>query len=387
MHEKNFFKLLKGGHCFTPEDIGIQDVFVVMDKIFKVDSNISVNFMPDMEVIDCTGKILCPGFIDQHLHITGGGGEEGPVSRIPEIGLSDIVAAGISTVVGVLGFDSITRSIPQLLAKARALSAEGITTFIYTGSYGLPAATLTGKVSADISLIDKVIGVGEIAIADHRSSHPTLQQLKELASEARAGGLTGGKAGIVHIHVGDGKDGLGLLFELVEKSDFPLEMFIPTHLNRNKALFSQALEYGKRGGKIDLTAGETDDAGFSVSSAVQRLLEGGIPIGSISVSSDGNGSIPPKEGGHTRVGSARKLFDDIRECVLEKGIPMADALKLVTSNVARILAIHPRKGTLAPGSDADILILNAHDLQMGSLLIGGEFFVEDGAVTRKGRFE
>lgn len=387
MHEKNFFKLLKGGHCFTPEDIGIQDIFVVMDKIFKMDSNISANFMPDMEVIDCTGKILCPGFIDQHLHITGGGGEEGPVSRIPEIGLSDIVAAGISTVVGVLGFDSITRSIPQLLAKARALGAEGITTFIYTGSYGLPAATLTGKVSADISLIDKVIGVGEIAIADHRSSHPTLQQLKELASEARTGGLTGDKAGIVHIHVGDGKDGLALLFELVEKSDFPLEMFIPTHLNRNKALFSQALEYGKRGGKIDLTAGETDDAGFSVSSAVQRLLEGGIPIGNISVSSDGNGSIPPKEGGRTGVGSARKLFDDIRECVLEKGISMADALKLVTSNVARILAIHPRKGTLAPGSDADILILNAHDLQMGSLLIGGEFFVEDGAVTRKGRFE
>ena len=181
----------------------------------------------------------------------------GPVSRIPEIMFSEIIEAGITTVVGVLGFDSITRNIAGLLAKARALEAEGLTTYIYTGSYGSPTETLTGRVLTDIVLLDKVIGVGEVAIADYRSNHPSLEDLRTLASEANAGGMLGGKAGVMHIHLGDGKEGLDSLFRLLNESDFPIEMFVPTHINRNPALFEQGMELWRRGGNIDLTAGET----------------------------------------------------------------------------------------------------------------------------------
>ena len=137
--------------------------------------------------------------------------------------MSDIIKAGVTTVVGVLGFDSVTRTVSGLLAKARALEEAGIPTFIYTGSYGVPIATLTGRVLTDIALIDKVVGVGEIAISDHRSSHPSLASLREIAAEARSGGMLGGKAGIVHIHVGDGREGLDPLFQLIEESDFPVK--------------------------------------------------------------------------------------------------------------------------------------------------------------------
>ena len=169
--------------------------------------------------------LVCPGIIDQHVHITGGGGEQGPISRIPEIMFSELVEAGVTTVVGVLGFDSITRSVAGLLAKARGLEAEGITTYIYTGSYGSPTETLTGRVLTDIVLLDKVIGVGEIALSDYRSFHPSLEDLRVLASEAMAGGMLGGKAGILHLHVGDGREGLGSLFRLLDESDFPLNIW------------------------------------------------------------------------------------------------------------------------------------------------------------------
>lgn len=236
------FKILKGGHCFTPDDIGIKDILVVFDKIGGINDEITIDNLGDVEIIDCRDCYICPGIIDQHVHITGGGGEQGPISRIPEVMFSQVIQAGVTTLVGVLGFDSVSRSIAGLLAKARGLEADGITTYIYTGSYGSPTETLTGRVLTDIVLLDKVIGVGEIAISDFRSFHPTLPDLRVLASEANGGGMLGGKAGILHLHVGDGKEGLEPLFRLIDESDFPIQMFVPTHINRNPKVFAQGIK-------------------------------------------------------------------------------------------------------------------------------------------------
>lgn len=380
------FKFLKNGICYGPQYLGNKDILIVLNKIYKIDDNIAAENLPNVEIIDCTDKIVCPGFIDQHLHITGGGGEEGFVSRIPEIKLRDIVSAGVTTVVGVLGFDSITRNIEGLLAKARGLEAEGLNTFIYTGSYEVPTATITGKVLKDITLIDKIIGVGEIAISDHRSSHPTLDMLKEIAYEARAGGLLSNKAGIVHIHVGDGKGGLQPLKELVENSDYPMDMFIPTHLNRNKSLFHQAIEFANSGGNIDLTAGQSSESGYSVPDAMELLLREKVSIDRITVSSDGNGSIP-SNGTGALIGKVSQLFDDIRVCVLDRKIDLTWVLKTVSENVAKRLKLFPKKGVLAEGSDGDILVINRQDFSINSVFIGGEKFIDNGMVIKKGFYE
>lgn len=381
------FKLLKGGHCFTPFDKGKKDILIACNKIYQVEDHIEEAKLWDLELFECKDKIVCPGFIDQHVHIIGGGGEEGPVSRIPELMLSDIITAGITTLVGVLGVDSVTRSIAGLLAKAKALQIEGVNTYIYTGSYSVPTATLTGKALTDLVLIDKVIGIGEIAISDHRSSHPSQGSLYELAYEARVGGMIGGKAGIVHIHVGDGKEGINPLIQLVQESDFPKEMFVPTHVNRNKALFEQSMEYTGSGGNMDLTAGESSENGYSVPDALEMIVKNNIDIGKVTISSDGNGSIPAKGSENTGVGKVKQLFEDIRKCVLEKHLHMEDVLKTVTSNVANILKIYPQKGTLSCGSDADILVLNQEDMSIHSLFINGEVFIKDGEIIRKGRYE
>jgi beta-aspartyl-dipeptidase (metallo-type) len=365
------FKLLKGGYCYSPDYMGKKDIFLVSDKIYKISDYISSESPWDIEIIDCNEKIVCPGFIDQHLHITGGGGENGPVSLITEISIADILSAGVTTVVGLLGFDSISRNVAGLLAKARALTSEGITAYIYTGNYGIPTKTLTGKVSQDIVFVNEILGVGEIAISDHRSSHPTTDMLKEISYEARLGGLLSGKAGIVHIHVGEGKGGLTPLTELLKNSDFPIEMFVPTHTNRSNKLFIEALEYYKAGGNIDLTAGQSKETGIDVPDALYRLkdIKG---FDKVTVSSDGNGSIPSDNKNHTNVGKIQELFSDIKRTILEKNMELSKVLKTVTINPARILNIFPKKGVIQEGSDADLIILDKTQLNIEKLIAGGK---------------
>lgn len=380
------FKIFKNAECYNPEFAGKKDILAVLGKICLMEDNINESIVPDAQVIDCTGKMAMPGIIDQHVHLTGGGGEAGPASCIPELMVSELIMAGVSTVVGVLGMDGIVRNIQGLLAKTRALETEGINTYMYTGYYGVPVVTLTGRVMTDIAFIDKIIGAGEIAISDYRSSHTSLQQLKELAFEVLSGGMLGGKAGILHIHVGDGRKGLQPLFDLLNDSEFPIEMFVPTHINRNLVLFEQGIQYLKMGGNIDLTAGEKAGKGISVQDSLRRLMDEGVSMDRVTVSSDGNGSVTGAgSGGET--GKVSQLFNDIRAAILEKNVPIAAAIKTVTSNVASVLKMYPAKGCLAPGSDADILIINKEDFTLDKLMVKGVILADNGKPLVKGRFE
>ena len=301
--------------------------------------------------IDGSGLLAFPGIIDGHVHIIGGGGEDGFTSRINEIDIHDILMADVTTVVGLLGADHHTKSLFSLLAKAKSLQTQGITTFIYSGSYAVPAVTFSGDIAADLILIDKVIGAGEIAISDHRSSHPGLNDLMSLASRVHMGGMIGEKAGILHFHLGEGKDGLSIVNELIQRTDLPIEMFLPTHVNRNPALFKQATEYAKSGGSIDLTAGE--EKGICLPDAVINLINSGVDMQRVTASSDANGSIP---GGGA--GKIQTLYDDIFSCITQTGLSPENVLPLVTVNAAMRLRQYPKKGTLSEGSDADILIVN-----------------------------
>lgn len=184
------FTLLQGAHLFAPEDRGICDVLLANGKIIAVGAGIPGDIVPDCTVINLSGRMLCPGFIDQHVHLIGGGGEAGPTTRTPEVSLSRLTEAGITTVVGLLGTDSVSRHPASLLAKTRALNEEGITAWMLTGAYHVPSPTITGSVEKDVALIDRVIGV-KCAVSDHRSAAPSGNQLASMAAESRVGGLLG----------------------------------------------------------------------------------------------------------------------------------------------------------------------------------------------------
>lgn len=342
--------LLKNLHCFAPEDIGKNDILICNDKIYKIQPSIDIIDKDLLESIyNCEGLYAFPGIIDQHVHITGGGGESGFTNHISEIDITKILKAGVTTLVGLLGADSYTRSLESLYAKAKAIEAQGITTYVYIGSYVVPPVTFTGNITKDLILIDKAIGVGEIAISDHRSSHAKIDAILKIASDAYLGGLLSGKAGVTHLHLGDGKDGLTPLIKMLKNSDLPVEQFIPTHLNRNEDLFFQGVKYCKKGGYIDITSGEK--AGVPVPEAVKCLAKEGVDWARVTVSSDANGSIP--SGG---ISDIQTIYDDIFQVITEGNISTETAISLVTKNVAKLLKLFPQKGTLLEGSDADIII-------------------------------
>jgi len=352
--------LIKGGHVYSPTDMGVCDILVAHERIVGIAANIDPPMGVAVDIVDADGAIITPGFVDLHVHTIGGGGEDGFGSRTPEIRLSRITRAGVTTVVGCLGTDNISRTTEALLAKALQLEAEGISSYIYTGSYHLPPVTITGSVKKDIVFIPQVVGVGEIAVSDHRSSQPAFEDLRRVAAEARVGGLLGGKAGLVHLHMGDGPAGLDPVFRLARESEIPISQFLPTHVTRNRDLFDQAIAFARMGGYIDITAGG-DDLEFSISTgdALNRLMEAGISLHNVSISSDSNGSMPifDEDGKVVRLAVAdiQQLYLDWRN-LHRAGLPLADALVLVTASPAQRTGLFHRKGSLSEGKDADVVM-------------------------------
>ncbi len=339
--------------------------------------------------MDATGKIIVPGYIDQHVHAIGGGGEAGPYTRTPEVVLSDAIRAGVTTMVGVLGTDGTTRHPESLLTKLRGLEQEGISTYMLTGSYEIPLITVTEDARRDVILIDKVIGVGEVAISDHRSSQPTLQELKRIVTQSRVGGMLAGKAGVVQFHVGAGAAGIDLLFQILEETEIPPQHLIPTHINRSLELLEQGIAFAKKGGYIDITSG-MDLPELSPAGALRICKEQGAPMGQITLSSDGNGSMAEydQQGRVVRllVSQMSTLHEVICNAIQVEQLPMEEVLAVVTENVAKANGIYPQKGTLQVGSDGDLLILD-QALHIDSVIAKGEFLYKENMFMKKGTFE
>ena len=393
-HAKPFFTLLKHVHVYAPEDKGVQDILIAGEKIAAMGKDLSLPAVYQCKVVDGTGLKAVPGFLDAHVHIIGGGGEGGYHTRTPEIQLSKITTAGVTTVFGLLGTDGVTRHVESLLAKARGLENEGISTYIYSGAYEMPTPTITGSVRKDIILIDKVIGTGEIAMSDHRSSQSPVSAYREITAEARVGGMLSGKAGVVNMHVGDGKDGLKYLREITANGELPKTQVIPTHVNRNKHLFADAIDWAKSGGLMDFTSSiapmDDDDQVVKTSKGIRQALDAGVPLRQISVSSDGNGSMPifDENGNNIGVGVASEysLLKEFRDLVHEEGLSITDALTVFTSNVAKNTKLYPNKGCLSERSDADILLLD-DDLELQATFARGQQMVKDGKAIVFGTFE
>jgi len=355
--------LLKNGNIYKPYPAGKKDILIAGSEIIAIKDKIESLEFDNIRVMDCVDSLVLPGLIDSHVHIIGGGGEGGPTTRTPELRLSQLLQGGITTVIGCLGTDGFTRDLKSLLMKAKALRNQGISCWIYTGSYQYPPPTFFDDVATDIALIDEVIGVGELAISDHRSSNPSVPELIRLAKHARIGGMLGGKAGIVNLHMGDAKDPFKPVIKVVEQSELSFKQFIPTHCNRNKWIFGEAKEYGKQG-YIDLTASSYEyypDQEIKVSKAIPALIEAGVPWENITVTSDGCGSLPQfnKEGFLEKLIAAEpsSIFKEMVDLILMENVPIEKALLAFSRNPAKILRLSA-KGEIKEGFDADILILD-----------------------------
>lgn len=391
-------KIIRNAKVYQPEYAGVKDVLILGDKIAAVGENLKADFGGALkaEEINGEGMAAVPGFIDSHEHILGGGGEGGFHTRTPEAGLKDLTMNGITTVVGCIGTDGVGRDMTALLAKAHGLENEGVTTYTYTGAYQVPVPTLTGSLMKDIMMLDKVIGVGEVAISDHRSSQPSFEEFARIAADARVAGMLSGKAGIVNVHLGDSPRKLDLILKVVRDTEIPASQFLPTHVNRNAALFDECLEFAKDGGTIDFTGNEDIDYWETicdevrVCKGIRRLLDMGISSDRFTISSDGQGSMPvfnaKGEYQGIGIGKASCLLKEVRECVQKENIPLETAVKGITSNPAAILKLNG-KGHIKPGFDADICLLTEEGLKLDTVIARGRIMVEKGKQTVFGTFE
>lgn len=383
-------KLISNARVFAPEDSGLRHVLIGGGRILAVSDDRNALAGAGATEYDLAGQRLLPGFIDGHAHLTGGGGESGFSSRVPPVPLGHFTTAGVTSVVGVLGTDDTTRDTRSLLAQARGLREEGLGAWCHTGGYHVPPVTLTGSVRDDIVFLDPVIGVGELAISDHRSSQPTLSELLRIASDAHVAGLISGKAGILHLHLGDGDRGMDLIRRALEKSELPARVFNPTHINRRKALFEEAVPLARAGCTIDITAFpvEDDEDAWAADIALGKYLDSGAPANRITISSDGGGCLPVfnAQGEMLKmdIGRPASLMTTL-SALLDVDRPLETVLPAFTSNVADILRLGDR-GRIREEYAADLIVL-ADDNRISDVMVGGIWHVKDGEQRVFGQFE
>jgi beta-aspartyl-dipeptidase (metallo-type) len=385
--------LIRNANLYAPQPLGIRHLLIGGGRILWIGEealDLPVALRTVSRVVDAAGRRTIPGLIDGHVHVTGGGGEAGFRTRVPAVPLSRFTTVGITTVVGLLGTDDVARGPGELLASLYALREEGLNAYGYAGGYHVPPATLTGSVRGDLVFVEALIGIGEVAISDHRSSQPTLDELLRIASECHVAGVMTGKAGVLHIHLGDGARGLELVREALRTSELPARVFNPTHVNRRRALFAEALDLARQGSTVDITAfpvEEGEDA-YAAAEALERYLASGAPADRVTVSSDAGGCLPCFDADgrvtHMDVGSSGALLETLRE-TMGRGLSLEAALPAFTANPAKLLRL-ARKGSLAVGHDADLVVLDEHG-HADTVVVRGEIHVIDRTCVRRGTFE
>jgi beta-aspartyl-dipeptidase (metallo-type) len=362
------FTVIEYGEIYDPEPRGHASVLIVGDRIARigeVDTGaLRATGLP-CRVIDASGKLVTPGLIDPHEHLIGAGGEEGFRTRTPEVPFDSIVKAGITTVVGCLGTDTVTRWLTTLLGRVRQLEEQGITAYMYTGGYPIPPPTITDTVTNDLVIVDRVIGVGEVAISDTRAWKPTLPQLATYVTEAMVGGSLGGKAGVVHFHVGEGKGRLSLLHRIIEEYEVDPAHIHAAHVNRNEVLMDDAIALARKGAFVCVDTTDDDTGRW-----LRYYRDGDGPWSQLFVASDA----------HTADATPEQLRDALTSSVREAGLALETMLPVFTRNTARALKLDT-KGCLEADADADVVLLDAKTLAVTDVFARGQQVVKDGCVV------
>lgn len=388
--------LIQNGDIYTPAPLGRGDILIGGGRIIHIAEHIDPTNLPgEIDIIDAEGLAVTPGFIDGHQHFTGGGGEGGFHTRTPEMQVSMNFDNGVTTAVGLLGTDSLTRSVESLYAKTEAFNKEGMTAFMLTGAYWHPSPTVTGSIGRDLTYLRPVIGL-KLAIADTRGPFVSDEDLAAMAAEVRVAALVAGKPGIITIHTGIKEERLALLFAVIKKYGIRADTFIPTHVNRKDLLLQeQVFQLAEMGTTADATCmmeipTETDNhlcaADFAILADKRGVFD------QITFSSDAGGSMPrwDKDRKHIvgmGIGTPASLCFELNRLVNDLHMDLGKALRPLTTTPARLYGLQGRKGTLAAKADADVLILEPASMRIVDVVAGGTLVKRNGSLVKKGYFE
>lgn len=377
--------LIKNAEVYSPDYLGKKDILIAHGKFVAIEDRLDYT-QSEVQHIDAEGKIVTPGCIDQHIHISGAGGKDGFSSMTPDISIQELIACGTTTAVGLLGTDGTARNIRALYSKVQALREEGLSAYMYSGYYGLDTLTITDSIQSDMIFVEPVLGF-KIAISDIRSSYPTALELVRKLRDVRVGGFLSKKKGIMHVHLGGLKSGMDVLFELVRDYEFPIAHISPTHVGRTQTLFEQAMEFAKLGGIIDITTGASKYT--DPYKSVLYALESGVSIHKMTYSSDGHAGLTKMDASGKPIGLRKAPFDqnlaEVVKLVQLGGIPISDAFRLITTNPATNLGLK-NKGRIAPHCDADMCWFD-EQLQLCDVFAHGQQLMKAGQILTPYTFD
>lgn len=366
-------RLFAGTRVLAPEDLGLRDVLVAGGKVLAIlepGEPVQVGD-GDVERIDAEGRILMPAMVDIHCHVAGGGGWGGPATQCDPIDPTELIRAGIGTVVGLLGYGTATRRPEALLGRVRSLRESGFNSFMYSGEIAWPPVTITGDIGRDIALIPEVRGA-KSAIADHDAGIFTLDRLMELAGQVLQGSRTAGKTPVLHLHVGRADQRFEVIRKAIDEDLLDPGMITLTHVNWSKEIAREAAGLAQAGVNVDLTCCIRPDyfpGSIGPVEGFYELIEAGAPLDRITASSDAGGSHVDPETGSSIGHPPRLLFDALAELVRDGKTGIRDAVTVFTSNAAERLGVRDA-GRITSGARAD-LILAEPDLSQGHLYLAG----------------
>lgn len=383
------FKLIKNGHVYSPADLGVKDILLWEDRVIKIGENLKIPEGFEGKEFDLSGKIIIPGIVDTHVHITGGGGEGGFTTRTSEITFEEIAEAGVTTLVGVLGTDGYARRVEDVLVKCMALREEGFDCYFLTGSYTFPITTMRGSVAEDIIFNEYCLGTGEVAHCDHRGSLMRYEEFTRLAADTRNGARLAGLKGVLNIHLGNYPDPADFFIRACEEDITFRPLIVPTHVTRKYDVFDSCLKFLEYGGQIDITAGSDGDASQKSYGSVEGLeiiYKKYGTLDRVTMTSDGNGSAPIWDELGNMIGmgkgSSKVLLADLKKATKNGIIPFEETLRTMTTIPAAVYGLKNSAGTIVENGTANFAVLDENLDLVETILNGKRVWIKGKGVVK-----
>lgn len=391
--------LIKNGRIITAEQDYIADIFIEKDKISTIGLSLNVNAD---KVIDAKGKYVIPGGIDVHTHLDmpfGGttssddfetgtiGAAFGGTTSLIDFAIQpkgksmreglDIwrkKAEGKATI--DYSFHMIITDLPdERISEMDDMVAEGVTSFklflAYPNVLMVDDATIfkalkqTSKNGALVCMhaengmvidhiVKETVAKGNLSPLYHALSRPAAAEGESTNRAIALAEMAGTPIYIVHLTCNDALEKvvnardkgipayaetcpqyLYLSLEDISKPDFEGAKYVfspPVREKWNQEKLWGALQ------KNDLQVVSTDHCPFN--------FKGQKELGRENFTKIPNGG----------PGLENRLHLMYQDGVNEKRFSLNRWVELTSTNPAKIFGMYPRKGTIAPGSDADIVI-------------------------------
>lgn len=400
----SFDLVIRGGTVATASDVFRADIGVIDGRIAALGRDLA----PGKREIDASGRLVMPGGVDSHCHI-----EEPPVGRIENAdtfrsATSSAAAGGTTTVISFSmqpKGGGITRNLREYHRKAEQSLIDYSFHLVITDPSEevmaeLPALIAEGHRSLKIFLtydnmvLDdsetlKVLALARRSgalVAVHAENHSAIAFLTEALERA---GLTQPKYHAWAKPMAVEREACHRIISFAELLDVPIQIFhvsgaeaaeeIRRAQNRGLKVFGETCpQY------LMLTSEDLDRPGFEGAkflcspaprtAADQEALWHYLRSGTLGVVSSDHapnrfeGPDGKKVGGENAPfsaipngvpGLATRLPILFSEGVKKGRIDLPTFVALTSTNPAKLFGLHPRKGTIAVGADADIAIWDA----------------------------